>query len=243
VKRSLSFVAAFFLASLVFADSELETDLRLEITNLRVTDMPFSIRDIPPHHDDAGFSHPGPIMKISYPAYFILSLGYPVAKTKIDDSSSIEIVGRLMFYPTVSMARIAERNYTNNPGSSQRGYGAALTFVGLETWGIIPAFDGGGLETFLNLTPEVLYKRRINDQSSINFSLSYLSLQAVTGWDRYDSRDVKDRYTLAYCFPLGVTYQTEHFCAGVKYYLMSLTNIGEEAKVKGNFGLSLAYKY
>jgi hypothetical protein len=102
----------------------------------------------------------------------------------------------------------AERNYRNAPGTDKRGYGAALTYIGLKRSGVIPSTTINFLDVFLNWTPimkaEVApFDGKLSDVW-FGVSASYYAFDAQTGWDRYDSLEVRKNYTLMHVFPVRI---------------------------------------
>jgi len=204
--------------------------VRLNIGRIGISNMPLSIRNLPNHPDDSAFSA-GPIEKTSYSIPGDLSVNYRVGTIKAQDSR-LDINLCALFYPSFGEpVDMAERNYTNNPGSSDRGYGAALTFVGLREQGLVYIFS-----------PELIWTRKLREEERLSVSLGFFRIQAVTGWDRYDELQQQSTNTLANCFPLGVEYSPNgKLMLGLQYVLMSKTALG--AEIRAPLRATLRYEF
>ncbi|MCD4761396.1 hypothetical protein K8R32_00365, partial [bacterium] len=130
------------------------------------------------------------------------------------------------------------RNYTNHPGTSTRGYGAALTFAGTAVRGLIPAFsddDLNFLSIIFNFTPKVFAEYSLDKerQFRIGASLSYHQFNAINGWDRYNKYKIDKTKTLAHIYPVTLEI-TLYSCLrlGMVYNLHELTSFGEEAETE-----------
>jgi len=147
-------------------------------------------------------------------------------------------IGFLWIYSAIGgFDDVKVRNYTNHPGTSTRGYGAALTFVGTEVRGLIPSFnnDLDFLSFIFNLTPKVFAEYCLDKerQFRLGASLSYHQFNAINGWDRYDSYEIDETKTLAHIYPL--TFEiTFYNCLslGVVYNLHQLTSFGKKAETE-----------
>ena len=190
---------------------------------IKVKDMPLKIRDVPIHSDDsyALRSNAGPIEQREYSASTMLELGFLVKKN-ITHWLDFGVKLKWILYPYHGFYDNALRNYTNAVGTETRGYGAALTFVGLEMRGMVSSF-----------TPEIMLETPLNKDLILGASLSYYELQAINGWDRYNRLEVKDRYTLTRYYPVSVyLYINNILTIGVQFPNAQNTEIGEEANVE-----------
>lgn len=221
-------------------------ELTIDLTPLGVSNMPFSVRNVPNHPKDTyvSASTAGPISQLKYSTYVMAGVNYTAVKWQAG-KGVLNLKAKWMFYPIPSqLGGAAERNYTNAVGSSQRGTGAALTFACLQTRGIIPGTKNVLLDLVTNFTPEVEWVHPISKKLDLIMNASYFSLQAVNGWDRNDLFDIWHYQTLAHCFPLGVGVQFgRHTKLGVKYIPMILTDSGRSAGVKGNFAINSSYAF
>lgn len=203
----------------------------LDFADIKVTNMPLAIRDVPIHSDDS-WGKPGPISKISYPIKTIASFDAPIITCRTK-KMKLALRGQWFLFPHHSLYDNALRNYTNAPGTETRGYGAALTFCGVETRGIIPTIGQAGFfDLFVNVSPEILASFPVSEDFSINTSISYFKIQAVTGWDRYDNLEVKDTYNLANCYPIGISANYKGLAVGLKFLNMQRTELGNQAGIE-----------
>jgi len=143
-----------------------------------------------------------------------------------------------------------ERNYTSAPGTSQRGYGAALTYVMVTQRGIFKNMYGSTAEDDLfNITPrvqmEVVPFKNISERLCIGMGLSYYSVTVESGWDRYDEHDPRSNDILMRVFPVElyakwtVPYRGEHeldfgLTAGVQLQPNIKTDLGERADISAD---------
>ena len=177
--------------------------------------LPKEVRDIPKHPDDSGYQGTGygdgqaPIDRENYNANHGLEFSVMYAKkygTIKDGSTRYNVAAGLkwLIFPYLIADR-EERNYRNAPGTDQRGYGAALTYVELIQGGIVPSTGESFIDFLLNWTPEVKFEVApfSGDFKNVwlGVSLSYCTLAAQTGWDRYDSLEVRENCVLAYEIP------------------------------------------
>lgn len=231
--RKFTGTVAAVLTCLLFPQAgqaqEGKFDVSLAFGNPVVNNLPLEIRNVPIHPDDSGV--PGPVARTRYTMPVIASAGVRLIRRS-------NFTGRLrwFFYPNHGLGGdIARRNYTNAPGTEQRGEGAALTFVGLEVGGIFPAVDGlGAASVLLNVSPEAQWAFPLSRNASTRLisTASYYRIEAVSGWDRFNGLDVRDRYTLAHCLPVTVGIDTGRFAIGVQYPLISKTGQGKNADIK-----------
>jgi len=207
VSLLVQIVLGFSAVQMRAADSHVEFGTVYTYLGYRINDMPLSVRNVPVHPDDSGYqSNQGPIERRQFDADHSVSIGL---------SYLLEWEGRLRYrvgfglnwflYPHELVYDNAERNYSSAVGTSQRGEGAALTFVGLEQRGVVPPFDAIG-DYFLNWTPEVRFEVAPREGRFRNFfvgaSLSYFNVRAVNGWDRFDRLELRDSKVLSHHIPL-----------------------------------------
>jgi hypothetical protein len=126
------------------------------------------------------------------------------------------------------------RNYTNAQGTNRRGYGAALTFSGIDIQGPITL---SGLNPFYpySLVPKVFLDLPLTNNGKglfISLSASYELLEAVNGWDRYDSYQVNDFKVLAHIFPIGMSLNFNRIEVGGQYMLNFKTKTGNDFGAK-----------
>jgi hypothetical protein len=217
-KLTVAMIAVCLKSTSLIAQSEdpdgFGANIGLSYDGYEVNKLPFSLRNVPAHPDDGG-GFPGAIERKDYSALIGVELAVGYIKTG-DLSSNWRYRGGLglkwIMYPAGFSSDTQRRNYTNRPGSSQRGEGAALTYVDVGRYGPIPSFDPAG-DFFLAWTPEV--KLEFGKTSGVlqnifyGVSASYSEYRATTGWDRHDSSEQRDSETLSRCIPtrLYVTYR------------------------------------
>jgi hypothetical protein len=95
-----------------------------------------------------------------------------------------------------AFGNMVEENYTNHPGTSERGYGAALTYYQVEEGGIT-------LSAFV----KALFADRLYAEYCLG--LSERGIFVANGWDRYDNYQRNNIYggdfnTLDYTLRFGV---------------------------------------
>lgn len=204
--------------------SAAEAKIEYTYIGYKVGNMAETIRDVPTHPDDSS-THAGPIKETKYGASSMLTInaGY---KWKISERVRLGTTIKWILHPLYYFSDKAERNYTNDPGSDTRGYGAALTFVALEARGVIPFGDW-----FLNYTPQLELEYTLDEYDKkfiLGTSITYFKMQAVTGWDRYDELTPDKRYTLTHVIPLGLYLNWKDFVTiGCKYNFTLSTDIGK----------------
>ena len=120
------------------------------------------------------------------------------------------------------------RNYTFNPGTDQRGYGAALTFSGIGIEGPLTLLGLKPVYPFA-LVPKASLDIPLNNKkyrSIIGLSASYELLEAVNGWDRYNSHEANSTCVLAHVIPLSISFRFSGYEIGAQYLLNFKTNNG-----------------
>lgn len=137
---------------------------------------------------------------------------------------------------------IEERNYTNHPGSSQRGYGAALTYYGFKHDILDPkqSFVPGVYVRITGKEGEDIEK--FSDWLFAEYSLEYRSYYLSEGYDRYDKLETESVHKLADVFnntvKAGVLLgDIAELYVGYNFPVAKLTQLGEDcdAKVNSNF--------
>ena len=131
------------------------------------------------------------------------------------------------------------RNYTNAPGTNQRGNGAALTFSGISIQGPMTLLGAKPIVPFFFVTPKIAFEFPLSKKNyypRISIDASYQLLTAINGWDRYNSNECNDFRTLAHVIPLGISYNIgfndsgsfSTIGVGLKYFLNFQTSYGKE---------------
>jgi len=171
-------------------------DLRFSKPASKVSNVPKSIRHVPIHKRDgyASRSNNGPIKDSSAKLPILMELGLLKAGVKKNLSEDV----RLNAYADLSLnfntilkmgfgGEINRRNYTNHPGTSQRGYGAALTYWTADYRPLfIPGFKA-----------DVEFS--VDDSTNMIIGCGYRIYDIVvqTGWDRYDKFEVRRNHSVA----------------------------------------------
>jgi hypothetical protein len=158
--------------------------LAFESNKFNVSNMPESIRNVPIHNDDRNIpTSDGPINDalIHGNAWKLLMLGFSTqVRFKAGDFKA-EIGGKVSYnYNLAFTDEIAERNYTNAPGTPERGEGAALTYYTVYAGG----FEYGP------------YAKISFGFFGIEDYFDFSSIRAKTGWDRYDALQTHTTYPL-----------------------------------------------
>jgi len=154
----------------------------------KVKNLSESIRNVPPHSDDRWKATPGPIMKDSANAPWLMEVRFLKLGLEKDLSDSIvwKNYADLSFnygYYFRPGADINRRNYTNYPDTERRGYGAALTFWSPGYEQFIPGFKS-----------ELHFKSKEEEHKDWFLGVGYrqYNLGIITGYDRYDKLDYRD---------------------------------------------------
>jgi hypothetical protein len=198
------------------------------LSSFSVPKMSADFRTVPVHKDDSYYSS-GTINRADY---------------KFDDFFGFEFGWQWKFLNNTAagfgivMGGSSDnqgRNYTTRPGSEQRGYGAALTFSGISIQGPISLL---GIEPAypIALIPKGFFDIPLSDSGkglTLSLSASYELLEAVNGWDRYDSYEVNDYKVLAHVIPLGISFRFKGIEIGGRYMLNFKTATGK------NFGAEI----
>lgn len=203
--------------------------------DIEVKDMPLKVRDVPIHKDDsyALESNAGPVEKTQYDTIGTFLLGWSWYKER--QQLRFNVSFDWIIYPTYWLYDNELRNYTNAPGTETRGYGAALTFVGIQKRGIIPDIESEFVYMILNIVPEIGVDLMLSEKgdSGFGFNLSYFRIQAVNGWDRYNSLEINKTYDLGHFMPVSVYGRYKWIEVGLVYPVaLSKTSLGKEAEIQ-----------
>jgi hypothetical protein len=190
----------------LFGDIDCSGNLNSETNyNADVQTVPEYVRDVPAHPDDLWKVDPANVAPIAdTPFSFPIEITKPFLDFKLgigftEGIFNIELGPRFASFIDTNYAnsKVKERNYTNHPGTEERGYGAALTFYRFH-------FEkgdtsiGGFLRTSLKFdisdSNKVLFLEPFLDYS---FLYSTCSFSLTTGWDRYNRLEKKDSYQIA----------------------------------------------
>jgi len=154
-----------------------------------VRNVPESIRNVPPHHDDF-FCTPGPIRQDSGDAPWMAEIRFLKLGLETDLSQTVvwRNYGDLSFdyghYLWLG-GDINRRNYTNHPDTEKRGYGAALTFWSPGYSLLIPGFRS-----------ELQFKNKDEGFWFLGTGFRRYDFGIITGYDRYDSLSEHDFFEL-----------------------------------------------
>lgn len=152
----------------------------------RVSDVPIEIRNVPAHPDDSQVSI-GPIaddevyVRDRFGGFFRIGPKLNLGGIYIKPGIELEISGS-------QNPETPERNYTNYPGTNQRGYGAALTYYNIHTQ------CGDESNTFFFPKLFLGLEAKISDSISLGLASNVWreDLVAETGYDRYDSLEMNE---------------------------------------------------
>lgn len=211
--------------------------------DIEVKDMSLKVRGVPIHSDDsyALESNVGPLEKTRYATIGTFIFGRPWYKDHQQLRFNVGI--DWIIYPTYWFYDNELRNYTNAPGTETRGYGAALTFVGIQKRGIIPVIENTFVDMILNIVPKIGVELMLSEKgnSGFGFSLSYFLLQAVNGWDRNNSLEINKTYDLGHFMPVSVYGRYKRIEVGLVYPVaLSKTNLGKEADIQTKLTLIIS---
>ncbi|MFZ4631930.1 MAG: hypothetical protein ACOYL8_01825 [Patescibacteria group bacterium] len=201
------------------------------LSSFQVRNMPSYFRNIPAHKADGG-RPTGLIIKSQYESMGIFLYHYG-AKLYFDKSTLR--VGIVFGYS----GETEGRNYTNAPGTNERGYGAALTFSGISIQGPLALLCVKPLTPLLFITPKASFEHPINDKHDypkLAIDVSYQLLTAINGWDRYDNLQCNEFKILAHIIPIGISYRAGlgkpddplSFGVGLRCFLNFQTALGKE---------------
>ncbi len=156
-----------------------------------VRDVPLAIRNIPIHPDDWGV--PGPIAddEVTVGPRLGMFVNYGQKLTLLKDSLFLRAGVEMELSGMLDIDK-PSRNYTNAVGTSERGYGAALTYYSIYTKA------GPDWNSFL--IPKVFVGLETKLSDSLTFGAGYKlwreDLVAETGYDRHDNLERRDGFGL-----------------------------------------------
>jgi hypothetical protein len=171
---------------------EFDFGARVSKPIIQVSNIPESIRLVPIHPEDKDVnpSNNGPIADAPLNNIWIID----VASVKMGLSAKVgnlefETAIRMNFSPTVASSMYS-RNYTNNPGTSERGNGAALTYYRADCQASL-------MEKIVEISfplniPETRTYAEFNEimrmpRLMLGVSQRSLDVGIETGYDRYNS--------------------------------------------------------
>jgi hypothetical protein len=125
---------------------------------------------------------------------------------------------------------IVERNYTNAPGTDQRGLGAALTYYRVE--------EGDNFIFMPGYSLRILYTIEEKKKADIRLFLEYgtgfakVPVAIETGWDRFDELETYKNYDLTgrlayHCIKFGWQYDSHDNVPGSVYIGISIPGKNE----------------
>ncbi|MEI6672299.1 MAG: hypothetical protein WCL02_02830 [bacterium] len=192
-KEKIKLFASFVIEPLLVGSCNVGSTMQLK-------NIPVDIRNVPKHpSDDVPTANMGPIQVSSLsdahfwwkPCVLFLNAGF--------GNSRFDITCGAFGSFDVTSQDLTERNYTNYPGSSSRGLGAALTFIRLDNSRWHYGYTGS-LE--------------IKMKNDLGLSCMYLRdwehVNIVTGWDRYDDTEKYTTYNVG-------TFSHQQFLIGPEY--------------------------
>lgn len=206
---------------------------------MSVSNFPQYLRYVPPHGGDGGWSSEA-IEKANYAFLF-----YVPYETRYTFPSKRKIKFGLSVAITLPLVGFDERNYTNHPGTDQRGVGAALTFTGITILGPISSLTSVKPLPGFSLIPRVFIESPLGD-ATMHTSLGYQSLAAINGWDRYDDLECYQKEVLAHLVSLnigiGSTLWGIDYEIGPSILLPIKTDLGRNSGAKVSSGLYLVLR-
>jgi len=160
-------------------------DIQYTWTNIQLTNVPEHLRTVPIHPEDIWYAkekNNGPILNdySKLPNYYEIRFLKGGLEIMLNEDTYLDVYGDLS-YLTTSHPKdhrdVHVRNYTNHPGTGQRGTGAALTY-----W--TGNFDKG---IFVGLKADV--HKALSDEHDMFIGIGHrkLPIGAETGWDRFNS--------------------------------------------------------
>jgi len=213
----------------------LGADMEVGTPTAQIQTVPLSIRDVPAHSGDSSTGI-APIKDSEVTHFpYTLDLEGKVGVGFEGKGFDIRVGPKLSFVITGNFCWPTERNYTNDPGSSTRGYGAALTFYNLEkdNFAFIP-----GVSTRISVP--------LGHQFTgfAEYSIDFLhQLFIRNGWDRYDKFETRKTYKLADLIdhtvkvgvevPMGGDFAKAEAFVGVKIpQIIDKTSLADTAKLE-----------
>jgi hypothetical protein len=228
-------VSSIFLGTVASAQNRYYFRTGMFWNSLNVSNLSEDFRNVPKHKDDKGGST-GIIQQETYNIPWYFSVGYRFVHRYENDMA---LGYDLMF--VIPQGNFARRNYTNKPGTDQRGYGAALTFAGTTILGPINSLTGlKPIVPGISIAPGIFVEAPIwckyeKTQLKLNLALSYQTLSAISGWDRYDKLQSYDTQVLAHLLPIDLALKL-HFLRtdfefGTRFNLSVPTKAGKKANL------------
>ena len=212
----------------------------------KVNNMPFEARNVQVHDDDSWARRgQGPIERTEYGCGHGLQFTLMYAKEfgyGRDNKPNFNFgVGADWLLIPYLFADRQERNYMGNPGSEDRGYGTALTYLELTQLGVVPSTGMEWVDFFSNWAPRAKLEFAPFGGKLKNVwlgaSAGYCRLTARTGWDRWDSLEVDQNHVLAHQFPVrvytivGGDGAGSGFTFGAQFQLKNETELGRQAEI------------
>jgi hypothetical protein len=159
----------------------------------KILSVPDYMRTVPAHPDDGGWTL-SPMDDGVNSFIPLLNAEGRIGGGIIKDNFNLNFGGSLGV--DFAFGNMVESNYTNHPGTSERGYGAALTYYEVEEGGI---------------TLGAFVKASLSDKFYTEYclGLSERGIFVANGWDRFDKLQQNQIYgsdfnTLDHTFRLGI---------------------------------------
>lgn len=181
----------------IYPYRSLKIDCNLD--QVKVQTVPEYIRNVPIHPNDGGGKNV-PI-KDSGLSYLLFDdtlegkIGIGIREGRFDFKIGPEL--GLAVESSDSHSSIIERNYTNAPGTSLRGYGAALTFYQLVQDDFIILSPGISARASYCIVPRKLYETEKSIFVEYSASFLHRTFNFETGWDRWDSFETYKKYEMS----------------------------------------------
>ena len=172
--------------------------------NALINNIPEDIRNVPVHPDDIwAEKRAGPIKDNEFsPKIDIFSanteFGIGIKKGRFGFEGGPKLS---MSFTEESESSIVERNYTNYPGTDERGYGAALTYYKILAKNNSIYTPGISSRALYSISKKRLGSWRrvtgINLFAEYSFGWMFMPIYVETGWDRYDELEERKEHKLS----------------------------------------------
>ena len=246
--KTASKAAIIIMASVIFLFFPTTNQAQKNLFDSQLSFIPIGMsitapeffRNVPRHPEDNVYTVMGPISQEVYTVHGTFAFSV-LFRHQLTEGISY---GAGLRFDWHSVA-LAERNYTNAPGTTNRDIGAALTFCGLTTRGILPPSLGDKYDDLSTwgMTPVLtieapLCRKLFGLYPKLAVSFSYQALVGTNGWDRYGELEYQNSATLINLFPVDVSLKFKIYSVnlevGNRFFLSSKTALGKE------FGINMS---
>lgn len=209
--------------------------------------VPKRVRNVPVHSDDQNIpTNIAPInnASINYSPCSICLEGMIGVAYK-SGLYKVKISGGTSYYLAANDHNsLKTRNYTNAPGTNERGDGAALTYYKLDKdW-------THGINAFvprLSINISRQFSKKSICQIFTEYDLSFYGLHLENGWDRYNRFEKWKIYKLAdirrNCIKFGLNVKFLKIYMGYVIPTANLTELGEISQLKIGPYWTIGFQY